>query len=425
MFLANEPSKLHPELKTIHALDIKTNEPLYIRFMQKTLNLLFIFSVLLFTHCSGIKQESTPNPGVQMSGDFDFDLFRTEAALNDGNTIISPLSVKQVLLMVAAAASDQGLQELEQALDIEDMDQSLNANKSMLMNLKQTDSAEIGLANMVFNDPSRISLLGDFKQNAQAFFEAEIMESDFSKPQAVDELNQWVDQKTKGRIDKLLSSISPDEAVFLLNALYMKADWEKGFDAQSTRKNAFWKSNGDSVHTDIMFADRNFDYGTYKDAGMLRLPLKNNTFNCFFIQNTKGDIDELIQDMDAKYFEALETSLSSSRYMLRLPKFSLRYSNEEMKNTLEQLGIQTVFQQSGHLDHLAEEKNTMLSRVIHKTFISVDERGVEGAAVTAAGVSVTSLPPTIEFTQPFMLVIRHEASGAIFFMGRISDPSEG
>jgi serine protease inhibitor len=54
----------------------------------------------------------------------------------------------------------------------------------------------------------------------------------------------------------------------------------------------------------------------------------------------------------------------------------------------------------------------------------MDEKGVEGAAVTSIGFGVNSIPPTFMFNQPFVLVLRHVATNTLVFMGYIADPKQ-
>ena len=67
-----------------------------------------------------------------------------------------------------------------------------------------------------------------------------------------------------------------------------------------------------------------------------------------------------------------------------------------------------------------------LGGVLHKAFVSVDEKGTEAAAATAlpaVGAAIVEQGP-IPFTadHPFLFLIRHRESGCVLFMGRLVDP---
>ena len=75
---------------------------------------------------------------------------------------------------------------------------------------------------------------------------------------------------------------------------------------------------------------------------------------------------------------------------------------------------------------------TKLGQVVHKTVLKVDETGTEAAAVTAIEEVIVvgaprHKPKIVEFKadHPFLILIRHNETGAILFMGRINNPVAG
>jgi serpin B len=84
-------------------------------------------------------------------------------------------------------------------------------------------------------------------------------------------INGWVSEKTNNRIPTLLNSIDPDEVMFLVNTLYIKVDWEKGFVEESTGDRVFTLLNGQVIQTPTMYADRGFN--TYSDDDMIAVEL--------------------------------------------------------------------------------------------------------------------------------------------------------
>ncbi|MBK8506750.1 MAG: hypothetical protein IPL46_33955 [Saprospiraceae bacterium] len=71
----------------------------------------------------------------------------------------------------------------------------------------------------------------------------------------------------------------------------------------------------------------------------------------------------------------------------------------------------------------APEGNLFISKVNHKTYLKIDEKGAEGAAVTSVGVGVTSLPPHLKFDRPFVFLLRNRDSNTLIFAGKIEDPT--
>jgi serpin B len=77
------------------------------------------------------------------------------------------------------------------------------------------------------------------------------------------------------------------------------------------------------------------------------------------------------------------------------------------------------------------EDSLSISKVFHKTFVEVNEEGTEAAAATAVTMRYlgSRLPPPrppipiFRADHPFLFAIRDRRSGAILFLGRMSDPS--
>ena len=99
----------------------------------------------------------------------------------------------------------------------------------------------------------------------------------------------------------------------------------------------------------------------------------------------------------------------------------------ELSKQLSQMGMPEAFLPSADFSGMDGKKDLHISKVIHKAYVEVNEKGTEAAAATAVVVAPTAAPPgkIVEFRadHPFLFLIRHEASGAILFMGRMVDPA--
>jgi serpin B len=72
------------------------------------------------------------------------------------------------------------------------------------------------------------------------------------------------------------------------------------------------------------------------------------------------------------------------------------------------------------------KQDLFLSAVIHKAFVDVNEEGTEAAAAASAAATPKDGGNEIDFVadHPFLLLIRHESSGTILFIGRVADPTK-
>jgi serpin B len=65
-----------------------------------------------------------------------------------------------------------------------------------------------------------------------------------------------------------------------------------------------------------------------------------------------------------------------------------------------------------------------LATVVHKTYLKVDEKGTEAAAVTGGmmAMSAPANPTEFRVDRPFAFTISDHETGAILFLGAVTDP---
>ncbi len=144
----------------------------------------------------------------------------------------------------------------------------------------------------------------------------------------------------------------------------------------------------------------------------------------FILPPADQPIDDWIQNSS---FESIQKTFlekaALNRLMLLLPKFEVNYK-VQLNEALKSLGMEVAFNPfEANFGKLGESfGNLYLSRVEHKTFLKIDEKGAEGAAVTSVGIAVTSVPPSIRFNRPFVTVLMHKPTETIVFAGKVEDP---
>jgi serpin B len=144
----------------------------------------------------------------------------------------------------------------------------------------------------------------------------------------------------------------------------------------------------------------------------------------YLFKPINGDLQELLADFSTSKFAMLKEKLTNEDIFISLPKFEVEYENKEMVDRLKDLGIIDIFSEQANLSKMSEMDDLSISRVIHKTFLSVSEKGTEGAAATVVGAINTSSPPSAYFDSPFMFIIADKVTNNFLFMGRVSNPKE-
>ncbi|MBL8741706.1 MAG: serpin family protein, partial [Myxococcales bacterium] len=115
-----------------------------------------------------------------------------------------------------------------------------------------------------------------------------------------------------------------------------------------------------------------------------------------------------------------------------LPKFEINPSGSlSLGDALKAMGMPLAFTKKADFTGMANPPDPndrlFVSRVFHKAFVKVDEKGTEAAAASAVVMSTESAAPEplarFDADHPFVFMIRDNRTGLVLFMGRVADPS--
>lgn len=369
---------------------------------------------------------------VEADQSFSYDIFRQTVSYDneEENLFISPLSISTALAMTLNGAEGETLESMKEALYLSGMDtQEINQAFRSLIELLVTVDPKVTMeiANSVWHEQS-LPVKDDFLQRLDEYYEAEVAGLDFRDPESVNTINNWVDEHTEGKIEKIIDEIPAEMVMYLINAIYFKGDWLSKFDKDKTRKADFYLENGETVEVDMMSQKERFAAYFSEDVRMIELPYGDSLFTMSVLM--PGDPEmPLYQFIEEKVnhenMSQWRSNLRVSEVPLELPKFEMEYEIT-YNDILKSMGMEKAFDEdtadfSGIAD--VSPQNLYISEVKHKTFVSVDEEGTEAAAVTSVGVGLTSLPPSMTVNRPFVFIIHERESGTNLFMGKVKDPS--
>jgi len=139
----------------------------------------------------------------------------------------------------------------------------------------------------------------------------------------------------------------------------------------------------------------------------------------------EGNFQAFEDALDAEQVEAVLAALRRQEVALTMPKFELE-SSFSLPQALRQLGMEDAFTGAADFSGMTGGRDLFISDVLHKAFISVDEKGTEAAAATAVIMKLTAMPAEpirVSVDRPFVFLIRDIETGTILFMGRMLDPS--
>jgi serpin B len=372
---------------------------------------------------------------IEADAGFSLDLFKAvhRADSTAENTFISPLSVSMALGMTMNGTAGNTYAELQNALGFNDLSkEEINKGyKALQFELENADDkVEFQIANSVWSKQG-FEVNPAFISTVENYFEAETASLDFADPKTIDIINSWVADKTNDRIKKIIQSISSDDVMFLINAVYFNGPWRYEFDEENTGEMDFYINDMDHVAVDMMSQVAEVGYLMNEDVEMIELPYGDDTFSALFIKpgSEISSVDELIETkLSQVQLQRWISELNVGQIGYFVPKLELAYKRQLIPD-LFHLGISDLFTEgSADLTELFNDVNNIyVSSVLQKTFLKMNEEGTEAAAVTAVTVTLESAGPswpTIIYDEPYLLLLREKSTGTILFIGKIGNPQE-
>jgi len=375
---------------------------------------------------------STQKALVSASNSFGLKLFREIIAQEtDKNIFISPLSVSMALGMTYNGAAGETRKAMAEALELSGMtiQEANEAYKAVIEILSALDpNVAFQIANSIWYRQG-FSVEQDFLDLNQTYFDAEIAALDFNSPDAVTTINNWVDQKTNGKISKVIDGINPLTMMYLINAIYFKGDWTYRFDEDGTHESTFITTDGSSINCNMMSQEETtLPYYENELFQAVDLPYGNGDYAMAVILPQENiPLDSVVNQLTTENWAQWRGDFTEEEGSLYLPRFKLSY-DLLLNDVLTALGMGIAFDPlNADFSGINKEMQLYISSVLHKTFVDVNETGTEAAAVTVVTMGTTSLPPegfTMRVNRPFIFVIQDKHSGTMLFMGRIAAPVE-
>lgn len=364
------------------------------------------------------------------SNSFGLELFTKVVPDEEDNFMISPLSASTALTMLLNGCGGETFNQLKATLKyqgdmtIEEINQLYKSLVSQL--LKVDPKVDLALANAIFYR-NGFSVKPPFLNTMEDDFKATVEGLDFHLPQALTVINNWAGENTRGKIPKVLDEISPDAVMFIMNALYFKGDWSCQFDETRTSNRPFHPDGGTQVSVPTMTGEIGSKTVTGNTYKAIELPYGRTNFTMVVIVP-----DESVADFSTTFDSDVWNNLTSSlddleeygETIVYMPKYKFSYE-KVLNDQLQGMGMVDAF--DPFLANLSgiSDANIFVSFVKQNTFVEVDEKGTEAAAVTTIGIEVTSLPPQPKqfvIDKSFIFAIRERTTNTILFIGQVINP---
>lgn len=356
---------------------------------------------------------------------FSLALFRQLAQSQKGqNVFVSPLSASMALGMAMNGAGGQTLAAMQQTLgvgpgDLAQIDAGYQGLVDLLRGLDPSTTFQF--ANSIWYR-NTFSFKQSFLDTTKYWFDAAVTPLNFDDTSAsLATINGWVNNATKGKIPTILNQITPDEVMFLMNAIYFKGSWAARFDPALTTPGTFYAADGSTETVPMMHRNENVS-PPMRDAyqsnlNIVELPYGNGAFAMDILAPfPAANVDSVAASLTTAEWTRLVGALHDDDPELSMPKFTLEYERL-LNDDLTSLGMGIAFSDAADFSGMSTAQ-LLLKFVKQKAYVDVNEDGTEAAAVTAVGVVPTSLR-VIQIDHPFIFVIRERLSGTILFMGKV------
>jgi Serine protease inhibitor len=350
-------------------------------------------------------------------------------SLADGeNTLVSPLSVLSALAMTANGAKGDTLTEMEAALGV-----SADALNAYFHSLREKlaedrDGLRFHLANSIwFTDDERFTVNRDFLQTNADYYGAGIYRAPFDEG-TLREINDWVRDNTDGMIPAILDEIPDTAVMYLINALAFEGEWVHPYYVYQVFPGEFTREDGEKKTVDLMHAEEHvyledgdaavgfIKYYQGRQYAFAALLPKEGTSVADYVNTLDGE--RLLRVLASSRFASVETAM---------PKFEAEYSTE-LSEVLAAMGMPTAFDRDA-ADFTgigtSAEGNIYINRVLHKTFIAVDELGTKAGAATAveavAEEAMIVERQRVILDRPFVYMLIDCETNLPFFLGVLAD----
>jgi serpin B len=394
---------------------------------------------------------------VTANNRFALDLFQQFNPSADENAFFSPYSISTALAMTWAGAQGDTAAQMAKVLHFAEMPgntvwPSFTALQSAVARAQTLSGAQLALANSLWPEQNPESpLRPDYLNLVQSSFASAITPVDFINhaPDAMQQINAWVEDKTNGKIKNLIHDEDVDALtrLVLVNAIYFKGQWATAFQPFRDANSEFHAADGSAIPAVLMNLTLNTRYADITDGPVpcqvvalayssasrqAGAPLPLGISFVAILPRAEGDLGALEKALTPDLLTNWLATLSNTMVQVILPKFKLE-DRYQLADNLRALGMPDAFT-AGKADFSGMDgtRNLFIAKVIHQTFLDVDENGTEAAAATAVvlmfgaaggGRGGAGALPVFRADHPFLFMIRDDTTGSILFLGQLTHPA--
>jgi serpin B len=365
-------------------------------------------------------------PNYDRLNDVAFGLARTMDL--GGNVVVSPLSVGHNLAVLMDGSTSKTRDELLHLFDLTESTKDAfdESQRALLNRFDSVRGSPLQTANAVFL-VWPVALDAGYVERVGKRYGGVVKRVGGATIEGQRLINEWVGERTEGRIPELLVGLSPEEAVLVVNVAHFQDEWARKFDPDET-KTGPWKGGGGG---DVPLMSQTGTFPHYEDElfQAVKLPYTASEFAFVaLLPQEDKSVADVVAALDGKRWRAALGAFDTKSGRVVLPRFSAR-AELSLQRNLEAMGVRTMFTRDANFRHMSleMERGFFVARVVHKVVLDVDETGTRASAATATSLAASAETESFEFVadRPFVYAVVETQTGVVCFLGVVNDPSEG
>lgn len=347
------------------------------------------------------------------------------------NVFVSPYGVSLAASLVYDGAKDATKKEMQNLFNFEYNKQMFKEDYAEEYNLTISKNYDLFKSSSLWISDNYILLL-DYMKDINGFYNSKMEALDFIREPAESkkDVNKWIEKTTNGKFKEIVSNeVNEDTKLILLNAVSLKADWNRGFDKTKTKVEEFFVTEKKKIQVKTMHADANFLYAENDDVKALSIPYKGNELEMLVLLPNKKGLKALDKYLEKKELNKLEMQMEVDKVNVSLPKFNIN-KKLNLKNVLLSLGLETSFNEKADFSGITGDPEIYIDDIIQKVSFKVDEKGGKDSVILTKDGEIANNPVglesesrTFKANHPFIFLIKHKYDGTILFMGRMTNPN--
>ena len=371
--------------------------------------------------------------------DFAVRLFKScgQTAKSGENVLISPISVLLALSMTANGANGETLAQMEDVLGMKtgDLNEFAYAFLKSVSDDRKYKGTLMPADSIWFKADPDFHVNKDFLQLNADYYNAQIYSEPFDET-TLKAINKWVKDKTDGMIPTILDRIPENAIMYLVNALAFDAEWQDIYKENQVRDDTFTTGGGEKKQLPFMFRTENDYLEDDKATGFIKYYRGKRYAFAALLPEEGITPEEYLSSLTGEHLSDMIANAEGCEVRTSLPKFKTDYS-VEMSDILKDMGMTLAFDTKnarfdgiGYFDD--PDYTISISRVLHKTFIEVDEKGTKAGAATVVEMTKNDTsalvdkpePKKVYLTRPFIYMLIDAEANIPLFIGVMNDPEK-